>query len=94
MSILSITAILLVTREWSADYRAVGDMVSTTAPGHCGHNYADYRVVKVEKVGAEWHATCERVVRGSARNEDGTYSTTIRAATMADIQPGMGLLRD
>lgn len=96
MNIFSITALVLVTNEFRPDARSVGDLITTTAPGHVGHCYATYRVESIHEDGRGglWRCYCTRVVRGSTRNEDGTFSSTCREATLEDIQPGTGLLRD
>lgn len=95
MSILTLTALVLVTEEFHVETRKIGDVICTTAPGHCGHNYAYYRVdgmVRSER--GTWKAVCSRVVAFSKRNEDGTFSTGWREVAADEIKPGTGLLKD
>ena len=44
MIIDSISKTHCTARHWSETGYAIGEVVCTTAPGRCGHNYARYRV--------------------------------------------------
>lgn len=91
MSVYSITALLLVTHDWTP--RDIGERICTTAPGHCGHNYATYKVVAVESApGGRFLATCRRIVEEVAHFDGHVYTYDV-FATESDLRPGTSILK-